>query len=319
MNLDVVLANRKMKLKDLASQVGITIANLSVLKNGRARALRISTLDRICSVLACQPGDILEFKDNTVSYSLDSGFYRGIELLKGSLYSYVEPRDKFLIIRSHFTDEYYNYIVPLGSPREAEFDEIDKIRARELRSGWRMALYINEKCTGEFLQILRRKGYRHIATDVYMIRALSDLDNLSESSLTLVTDDNAKEYRALSISCFPGWANQEAYTDYFLVQKDTDDGICYRTYMLLVDGRVVSFGSCVYSSRIGLGYLHNIGTVEKFRRQGYFSVLTDSIMKILRGSGVREVFTVVEKSGLSYFAFKKLGFHTTDVFSVYYK
>ena len=60
-NLDVMLARRKMTLSELASKVDITLANLSVLKTGRARAIRFSTLDRLCRALDCQPGDILEF------------------------------------------------------------------------------------------------------------------------------------------------------------------------------------------------------------------------------------------------------------------
>jgi putative transcriptional regulator len=60
-NLDVMLARRKMRLNELAEAVDITPQNLSVLKAGRARAIRFSTLDRLCRVLDCQPGDILEF------------------------------------------------------------------------------------------------------------------------------------------------------------------------------------------------------------------------------------------------------------------
>ena len=62
-NLDVMLARRKMKLQDLAETVGITIQNLSILKTGKAKAVRFSTLEAICHALNCQPGDILEFKE----------------------------------------------------------------------------------------------------------------------------------------------------------------------------------------------------------------------------------------------------------------
>jgi putative transcriptional regulator len=61
-NVDVMLARRKMKLNTLAELVGITPQNLSVLKTGRARAIRFSTLDRLCEVLDCQPGDILSYE-----------------------------------------------------------------------------------------------------------------------------------------------------------------------------------------------------------------------------------------------------------------
>ena len=60
-NLDVMLAKRKMSLTELSEAVGLTLANLSVLKTGKARAVRFSTLDAICKALDCQPGDILEF------------------------------------------------------------------------------------------------------------------------------------------------------------------------------------------------------------------------------------------------------------------
>lgn len=61
-NLDVMLARRKMSLTELSEKVGITMANLSILKNGKARAVRFSTLEAICKALDCQPGDILEYR-----------------------------------------------------------------------------------------------------------------------------------------------------------------------------------------------------------------------------------------------------------------
>ena len=60
-NLDVVLAKRKMSLTELSDKVNITMANLSILKKGKARAIRFTTLEAICKVLDCQPGDILEY------------------------------------------------------------------------------------------------------------------------------------------------------------------------------------------------------------------------------------------------------------------
>lgn len=63
-NIDVMLAKRKMSVTELADKVGITIANLSILKNGRARAIRFSTLEGICNALDCQPGDILEYRND---------------------------------------------------------------------------------------------------------------------------------------------------------------------------------------------------------------------------------------------------------------
>lgn len=61
-NLDVMLAKRKLSMTELANEVGVTIANLSVLKNNKAKAVRFSTLEKICEVLDCQPGDILEYR-----------------------------------------------------------------------------------------------------------------------------------------------------------------------------------------------------------------------------------------------------------------
>lgn len=61
-NLDVMLAKRKMSLTELSERVGITMSNLSILKKGKAKAIRFSTLEAICEVLECQPGDILEYQ-----------------------------------------------------------------------------------------------------------------------------------------------------------------------------------------------------------------------------------------------------------------
>ena len=61
-NVDVMLAKKKMSVTELAEKVGITMANISILKNGKAKAVRFSTLEAICKVLECQPGDILEYR-----------------------------------------------------------------------------------------------------------------------------------------------------------------------------------------------------------------------------------------------------------------
>jgi putative transcriptional regulator len=63
-NLDVMMAKRKMSLNELSEKVGLTLANLSILKTGKAKAIRFSTLEAICKVLDCQPADILEYKRN---------------------------------------------------------------------------------------------------------------------------------------------------------------------------------------------------------------------------------------------------------------
>ena len=62
-NLDVELAKRKMSLSELAEKVGLTLANLSILKTGKAKAVRFTTLEALCRELGCQPGDILEYRD----------------------------------------------------------------------------------------------------------------------------------------------------------------------------------------------------------------------------------------------------------------
>jgi putative transcriptional regulator len=62
-NLDVVMAQRKMSLNDLSEKVGVSLSNLSILKTGKARAIRFSTLESLCEALDCQPGDLLEFNN----------------------------------------------------------------------------------------------------------------------------------------------------------------------------------------------------------------------------------------------------------------
>ena len=61
-NIDVMLARRKMSVTELAEKVGITLANMSILKNGKARAVKVSTLQKLCEALDCQPGDLLEYR-----------------------------------------------------------------------------------------------------------------------------------------------------------------------------------------------------------------------------------------------------------------
>jgi putative transcriptional regulator len=63
-NIDVMLARRKMSVTELTEKVGITMSNLSILKNGKAKAIRLSTLEAICKALECQPGDILEYRND---------------------------------------------------------------------------------------------------------------------------------------------------------------------------------------------------------------------------------------------------------------
>ncbi len=69
-NLDVVMAKRKMSLNELSDKVGLTLSNLSILKTGKAKAIRFSTLETLCNVLACQPGDLLAYVDDEAPTSL---------------------------------------------------------------------------------------------------------------------------------------------------------------------------------------------------------------------------------------------------------
>ncbi|HBG77056.1 helix-turn-helix transcriptional regulator [Eubacteriales bacterium mix99] len=62
-NIDVMLAKRKMSVTELSDKVGITLSNISILKNGKAKAIRVDTLDKICKALNCQPGDVLEWRE----------------------------------------------------------------------------------------------------------------------------------------------------------------------------------------------------------------------------------------------------------------
>lgn len=66
-NIDVMLAKRKMSVTELTEKVGITMANISVLKNGKAKAVKFSTLNKVCEALKCQPGDILEWREDVIS------------------------------------------------------------------------------------------------------------------------------------------------------------------------------------------------------------------------------------------------------------
>lgn len=78
-NIDVMLAKRKMSVTELSERVGITMANISILKNGKAKAIKVDTLNKICKALQCQPGDILEWredetdlKDETIQGKIDN-------------------------------------------------------------------------------------------------------------------------------------------------------------------------------------------------------------------------------------------------------
>lgn len=71
-NIDVMLAKRKMSVTELSERVGITLANISILKNGRAKAIRLDTLDKICRALDCQPGDILEWRTEVETSSSEN-------------------------------------------------------------------------------------------------------------------------------------------------------------------------------------------------------------------------------------------------------
>lgn len=72
-NIDVMLAKRKMRVTELSQRVGITMANISILKNGKAKAIKIETLNKICEVLECQPGDILEWKPDETDCQENAG------------------------------------------------------------------------------------------------------------------------------------------------------------------------------------------------------------------------------------------------------
>lgn len=75
-NLDVMMAKRKMSLNELSDKVGLTLSNLSILKTGKAKAIRFNTLEAICQALNCQPGDILEYADNPPATDMTGEYHK---------------------------------------------------------------------------------------------------------------------------------------------------------------------------------------------------------------------------------------------------
>ena len=109
-NLDVMLAKRKMKSNELADKIGITTANLSILKTGKAKAIRFTTLEAICKELDCQPGDILEYRpDEQDKYRHNKSTPVGVLLFYSGLFNNTKSYRLFKLSYSFALNKFYKF------------------------------------------------------------------------------------------------------------------------------------------------------------------------------------------------------------------
>jgi len=142
LRLDRVMADRKMSLNDLAEKVGITNANLSKIKTGKISAIRFSTLDAICKILSCQPGDILEYQPDTIQTKEESKMKSEVQLVEvgtfmtlqeaGALEAILKENDIPYVKKSESMGGYYGMSVPVMNGIHIYISDEDVQRFEEL-------------------------------------------------------------------------------------------------------------------------------------------------------------------------------------------
>ena len=249
----------------------------------------------------------------------ESIFMRGLRLLSGSVFSYVESRDGCLIVRSPFDDEWYNFVVPLVEHRGLDTEVIEDIRKKGKEVGRKISYYVHSSLRGGYADWLLKNGYEQIGVEVYMVSPLPIDYSERTGELVEVDDSNLMEFLDMAKKCFPDWNNQEEFSKYFYDLKGEKDNLHYRSYLLRVNGAYVSFGSLIFSKWQKLAYLHNTGTLEKYRRNGYYSSITGYRCDVAISADSIEVFAIVDEDSASYWALKKRGFEPEEVFYLYFK
>lgn len=261
---------------------------------------------------------------------MNNFFQDHIKLLSGSIYLNISENDSSLILDSFFNDEYWSFIVLKNKFETEKFNSAISIWKDLLSKGKKFSLYINRDFNNSYLDSLTENGFEEISIDTYIFKNITQLESAelnSDEEFSEVGNSTETKYIEQAKLAFPEWDNEEFYTKYFIQKSNESSSSAqennsekgYKNFVIKNSSDIITFGSLIYSKELNLAYIHNSGTNEKFRRQGYFSKLNNLMMNFLLNQGITRIYAMAEEGGNSYNGFLKQGFVMIDKFHIYFK
>lgn len=240
-------------------------------------------------------------------------FEDSINLLKGAAFSNIQVEDSFIFLESPAI--FSEYIVPLTFLDKFDTAYADDIFNIELEKEKNISYYIRQTLVDDYYEYLKGLKLSQDYIDSYMVLTPVDLLDFDDKNTSLieVTEENFNAFKATALEIFANWSNEEDYVDYFSnLSKTNTETRMFKDYILEYNGAIVSIASVILDKDLNIAYIHNAGTVEEFRRNGYFNIINSFIINKILQQGIARVYSITEKDGESYNAYKNLGFKEQD-------
>lgn len=241
-------------------------------------------------------------------------FEDSINLLKGAAFSNIKVFDSYLFLES--SPIFNEYIVPLTFLDKFDTQAAHELFLNEIEENKNISYYLRQTLVSDYSDYFKSLKLSEDYIDSYMLYLASDYINIDykETELVEVEENNFEEYKSAALEIFESWSNEEDYVTYFnqLSMESTNDEKTFKDFLLLQNKQVVSIGSAIFDKTNNLTYIHNAGTHTEFRRNGFFNIINTYIINISLDMNISRIYSIVEKDGDSYNAYKKIGFKEED-------
>lgn len=246
-----------------------------------------------------------------------------IENWRDTFFTTIIETDSYRFIKSIFNDPWYNYIIPkVDDPKDFDWKITEKINSNERSHGVGVSYYIEDGILDTFKPKIIDLGYELFGTDVYLYNSTDSYPNeVTYGKIRPIEESHIDSYVNTAKVCFDEWHNEEKYCRFTLNLSKTSDTDKRENITLVTyeDEIITSFGLILIDPARNVGYIHNTGTHEKYRRMGYFTRMIDVLGSIAKQKGLENVYVLVEKDEASYKGLIKLGFKISTTYNLFSK
>lgn len=254
---------------------------------------------------------------NNISMAIPLSWSHHKQLLAGSFYPAINEYPTFTHFKSRFPQAGYNFIQPLVPAMTFDWIAAENLMRTEHLNSVEVSFYLQDKIADSYVKKLFSDGWLPRAEEMYVGKSLNQ-EHQVDPLLTFeyVTKDNFAMFSKIVTEVFPDYDNNQDYCQFCLEQSDKRPAD-FVNIMLNLNGEYVAFGSILMSSPLGIGFLHNMGTIKSIRDKGYFFELVKYLANIAYAKGIGFVYANTDVSGEARKGFLRLGFEDVERFWIY--
>ncbi|NTU46814.1 GNAT family N-acetyltransferase [Candidatus Roizmanbacteria bacterium] len=239
------------------------------------------------------------------------------ELLAGSLISEYTKYSTYILVKSVFKDDLYNFIAPTVPFHLFAWEDAKNTIKKNSEGGYHFSYYLKKDDQYHlYLNKFKQKSYFIGLIDTYVYKQIYT-ENFAPLEEYVEADDRTIDtFMQVSTHCFPEWESNSDFCNYLFFAQKQEKSMNFLVYL---GNEVAGIGSVFYSTALDIAYITNMGTLPSFRNRGIQKRLLKHISNYVEGKGVHRLYSIVEPNSISHNNFLKQGFETIDTYVVFQK